>query len=97
MIEPIEFADIAREHDLAVLYSLEIERRIVQKRRLTSEQREQAYDQLRLMAIQYEKYPVAKWKDSAELQSIFKAAFEENPEHAASLRAKNWNRSMWLP
>jgi len=49
------------------------------------------------MAIQHETYPVAKWKDNAQLQSIFKAALEKNPDHAASLRAKNWNRPMWLP
>ena len=49
------------------------------------------------MAIQYEKYPVAKWKVNAELQSIFKAALEENPERAASIRANNWKRPMWLP
>ena len=70
---------------------------LVQKDRLTSEQREQAYGQLRLMAIQAEKYPVAKWRDNAELQNIFKAALDENPKHAASLRAKNWSRPMWLP
>src|SRR5438552_14703346 len=55
---------------------------LVQKGRLTPSQREQAYGQLRLMAIQYEKYPVAKWRDNAELQGIFKAALEESPEHA---------------
>ena len=70
---------------------------LLQQGRLTPKEQEQAYGQLRLMAIQYEKYPVVKWKDNAELQSIFKAALEENPEHAASIRAKNWKRPMWLP
>ncbi|TMH01606.1 MAG: hypothetical protein E6H67_16805 [Betaproteobacteria bacterium] len=69
----------------------------LQKGQLTPKEQEQAYGQLRLMAIQYEKYPVAKWKDNAELQSIFKAALEENPERAATIRAKNWKRPMWLP
>jgi hypothetical protein len=49
------------------------------------------------MAIQNEKYPVVKWRDNVQLQDIFKTAREENPDHAASLRAKNWNRPMWLP
>ena len=70
---------------------------LVQQGKLTPKQTEQAYDQLRLMAIQQEKYPVAKWRDNTQLQDIFKAALEENTEHAASLRAKNWNRPMWLP
>ena len=35
----------------------------LQKGQLTPKEQEQAYGQLRLMAIQYEKYPVAKWKD----------------------------------
>src|SRR6202007_817896 len=58
---------------------------LVQRGKLTPNQREQAYGQLRLMAIQNEKYPVAKWRDNAQLQDIFKAALEENSEHAASL------------
>ena len=70
---------------------------LVQKGQLTPNQREQAYGLLRLMAIQHERYPVAKWRDNADLQAIFKAAIEENSEHAASLRAKNWSRPMWLP
>lgn len=70
---------------------------LVQEGRLTPQEREEAYDQLRLMAVQAEKYPVAKWTENAELQDIFRAAIADNPEHAASLRAKNWNRPMWLP
>src|SRR6266496_486227 len=31
---------------------------------LSSKEREQAYDQLRLVAIQHEKYPVAKWNEN---------------------------------
>jgi hypothetical protein len=63
----------------------------------TAEERESAYDQLRLAAIQYEKYPVEKWKDNAQLMDVFRAAIAENPAHAESLRAKNWNLPMWLP
>jgi hypothetical protein len=63
----------------------------------TSEERASALAELRLIAIQSEKDPVPKWKDNARLQSIFRAAIADNPEHAASLRANNWKRPMWLP
>ena len=58
--------------------------------------RDSAYGMLRLMAIQNEKYPVPQWNRDPEITAIFKAAIENDPQHAALLRRQDWNQPWWV-
>ncbi len=50
---------------------------------------------LRLVAVQGEKYPAAKWQNNRQLQHIFEAALSDDPEHAQALRARAWDTPWW--
>jgi hypothetical protein len=62
---------------------------------ISSDERARAYQVLRLIAIQNEKFPVPGWNDDAEVKSILQAAIANDPAHAENLRARNWNKPMW--
>jgi len=62
---------------------------------MSTAERERAYGLLRLIAVQNERYPIPSWKGDKQVNEILEAALKENPEHANSLRARNWTKPMW--
>ena len=68
----------------------------IEDKRTSQKDRDSAYGMLRLIAIQNEKYPVLQWNRDPEITAIFKAAIENDPQHAALLRRQDWNQPWWV-
>ena len=51
---------------------------------------------LTLLAVMQEKIDVGLWKSESKFLNLINAAASSNPEHAATLRCKDWSKPMWV-
>ena len=62
---------------------------------ISTKERKRSYDLLRLIAVQNEKFPIPSINKDPEVKSILEAAIKNDPEHTATLRAKDWSKPKW--